>query len=118
MKKFGIILILLCLSIEVAFGKDPSGQGSGGGTAVEGVLGLKGLFNILTSWLTNSYIPKILALIFFAVGVSKAFAGNILQFFMMLGLAVLVSQGGSIVKTLTPDVKTCTREQQLSGSCP
>lgn len=43
-------------------------------------------------WLGDAALTKVLGLIFFAVGVWRAFAGSILQFFLMLGFAVLISQ--------------------------
>ncbi|MCW1852099.1 hypothetical protein OLQ90_07490 [Campylobacter jejuni] len=39
-------------------------------------------------------------MLLFCVGVWRAFAGSILQFFLMLGFAVLVTQGSTIIETI------------------
>jgi len=63
-------------------------------------LGAKGLWDTVSSWLNDTYVSRILALLLFCVGVWRAFAGSILQFFLMLGFAVLITQGTSIVEAL------------------
>lgn len=63
-------------------------------------LGAKNLWETLSGWLDDTYIARILALMFFAVGVWRAFAGSILQFFLMLGFAVLVTQGNTIISAI------------------
>lgn len=63
-------------------------------------LGAKGLWDTVSSWLDDTYASRIIALLFFCVGVWRAFAGSILQFFLMLGFAVLVTQGASIIEAL------------------
>ncbi len=65
------------------------GQGGGGG---------------VKAWLSDGYVTKVLGLIFFCVGVWRAFAGSILQFFFMLGFAILVSQGATIIEAITPAI--------------
>lgn len=63
-------------------------------------LGAKGLWDTVSGWLDDTYASRIIALLFFCVGVWRAFAGSILQFFLMLGFAVLVTQGTSIIEAL------------------
>jgi len=63
-------------------------------------LGAQSLWNTLSGWLDDTYIARIIALMFFAVGVWRAFAGSILQFFLMLGFAVLVTQGNTIISAI------------------
>ena len=63
-------------------------------------LGAKGLWDTVSGWLNDTYASRIVALLFFCVGVWRAFAGSILQFFLMLGFAVLVTQGTSIIEAL------------------
>jgi len=63
-------------------------------------LGAQSLWNTLSGWLDDTYVARIIALMFFAVGVWRAFAGFILQFFLMLGFAVLVTQGNTIISAI------------------
>lgn len=89
MKKFSLLLVvLLALLGTTAFA----------GTA--DTLGAKNLWNTLSAWLDDTYISRIIALMFFSVGVWRAFAGSILQFFLMLGFAVLVTQGNTIISAI------------------
>ena len=62
--------------------------------------GAQSLWNTLSGWLDDTYVARIIALMFFAVGVWRAFAGSILQFFLMLGFAVLVTQGNTIISAI------------------
>jgi len=117
LRKFVVIYVLLALSSTVLFGTVTTTATTATTATAEGVLGLKGVFNILSSWITNGYAPKIFALICFAVGLQKAFTGHILQFFLMLGLAVLISQGDVIISKITADIKACTYEKQVAGHC-
>jgi len=63
-------------------------------------LGASQLWSTLSGWLDDSYIGRILALMFFAVGVWRAFAGSLLQFFLMLGFAALITQGNAIISAI------------------
>lgn len=88
MKK-GILLLLLALILgEMAFA----------GTTNN--LGAKGVWDTVSGWMEDTYVARLVALIFFCVGVWRAFAGSILQFFLMLGFAVLVTQGNTIISTM------------------
>ena len=70
------------------------------GTSQQDALGIQGLWDTVSAWLDDAYATRIVALIFFCVGVWRAFAGSILQFFLMLGFAVLVTQGSSIIQAV------------------
>lgn len=63
-------------------------------------IGAKGLWDTVSGWLNDTYVSRIIALLLFCVGVWRAFAGSILQFFLMLGFAVLVTQGTTIIETI------------------
>jgi len=63
-------------------------------------IGAKNLWDIVSGWLDDTYVARLLALMFFCVGVWRAFAGSILQFFLMLGFAVLVTQGNTIISAI------------------
>lgn len=63
-------------------------------------VGAQNLWNTLSGWLDDTYVARIIALMFFCVGVWRAFAGSILQFFLMLGFAVLVTQGNTIISAI------------------
>lgn len=63
-------------------------------------LGAKGLWDTVSGWLSDTYASRIIGLLFFCVGLWRAFAGSILQFFLMLGFAVLVTQGTSIIEAI------------------
>lgn len=65
------------------------------------VLGAKGLWDTVSGWLSDTYTNRIIALLFFCVGLWRAFAGSILQFFLMLGFAVLAMQGTSIIEAIS-----------------
>lgn len=63
-------------------------------------LGAKGLWDTISSWLDDTYASRVIALLFFCVGVWRAFAGSILQFFLMLGFTILVNQGTNIIEAV------------------
>ncbi|HEB9308962.1 TPA: hypothetical protein RZK30_001729 [Campylobacter coli] len=63
-------------------------------------IGAKVLWDIVSVWLNDTYIARIITLLLFCVGVWRAFTGSILQFFLMLGFAVLVTQGSTIIETI------------------
>lgn len=63
-------------------------------------LGAKGLWDTVSGWLNDTYARRIIALLFFCVGIWRAFAGSILQFFLMLGFSIVISQGNSIIEAL------------------
>lgn len=63
-------------------------------------LGAKGLWDTVSGWLNDTYMRRIIALLFFCVGIWRAFAGSILQFFLMLGFTIVISQGNSIIEAL------------------
>ena len=86
--------LLLFLAFALSFGAVNMLAGN-----VDG-LGAKGLWDTVSGWLNDTYASRIIALLFFCVGVWRAFAGSILQFFLMLGFAVLVTQGTSIIEAM------------------
>jgi hypothetical protein len=63
-------------------------------------LGLSAMWGTISGWITDGYLTKIIGLIFFAVGVQRAFMGSILQFFFMLGLSLLVINADAIMSTM------------------
>lgn len=63
-------------------------------------MGAKTTWDTVSGWLDDTYAARILGLMFFAVGVWRAFAGSILQFFLMLGFGVLITQGNSIISAI------------------
>lgn len=63
-------------------------------------IGAKGMWDIVSGWLNDTYVSRMIALLLFCVGVWRAFAGSILQFFLMLGFAVLVTQGTTIIEAI------------------
>ena len=63
-------------------------------------LGLSGMWGTIQGWIQDGFLTKILGLMFFAVGVQRAFAGQILQFFLMLGLSLLVVNADTIMSTI------------------
>lgn len=87
-KKFVFLVFVLTFGAASLFAGNTDG------------LGAKGLWDTVSSWLDDTYASRIIALLFFCVGVWRAFAGSILQFFLMLGFAVLVTQGNSIIEAL------------------
>lgn len=62
-------------------------------------LGVQNVWDKLDSWLQDGYLQKIIALIFFIVGVMRAMQ-SILQFFIMLGFAILIFNAQYIVDKL------------------
>ena len=64
-------------------------------------LGAKDLWTTLSGWLDDTSVARIIALMFFSVGIWRAFAGSILQFFLMLGFAVLITQGNKIISAIS-----------------
>lgn len=74
-----------------------------GGAAYAGntdTLGAQQLWTTLSGWLNDTYVARIIALMFFVVGVWRAFAGSIPQFFLMMGFAVLITQGNAIISAI------------------
>lgn len=63
-------------------------------------LGLSSMWTTVSGWITDGYLTKLLGLIFFAVGVQRAFMGSVLQFFFMLGLSLLVINASTIMGTM------------------
>lgn len=88
MKKIAILLAMFAFLGTAAFA----------GTADH--LGAQSLWNTLSGWLDDTYVARIMALMFFVVGAWRAFTGSILQFFLMLGFAVLVTQGNAIINAI------------------
>ena len=88
MKKIAILLVMFAFLGTAAFA----------GTTNN--LGAQSLWNTLSGWLDDTYVARIIALMFFAVGIWRAFAGSVLQFFLMLGFAVLVTQGNTIISAI------------------
>jgi heme/copper-type cytochrome/quinol oxidase subunit 2 len=62
-------------------------------------LGVQNVWDKIDSWLQDGYIQKIIAAIFFVVGVMRAMQ-SILQFFIMLGFAVLIFNAQTIIEKL------------------
>ena len=62
-------------------------------------LGVQGVWDKVYGWIEDGYVQKIIALIFFVIGVMRAMQ-SILQFFIMLGFAVLIFNAGEIIKKL------------------
>ena len=62
-------------------------------------LGVQGVWDKINSWLTDGYVTKIVAAIFFVMGVMRAMQ-SILQFFIMLGFAVLILNASTIIDKL------------------
>ncbi|MCR6574451.1 hypothetical protein [Campylobacter insulaenigrae] len=63
-------------------------------------LGLKSTWDIVGSWFEDGYASKLIAAGLFCVGLWRAYAGSILQFFLMLGFAILAMNGKNIIETL------------------
>lgn len=63
-------------------------------------LGLSTVWTTIQSWVQDGYLTKIFGLIFFAVGIQRAFMGSILQFFLMLGMSLLVVNADGIMGTV------------------
>lgn len=63
-------------------------------------LGLSAMWTTISGWITDGYLTKIIGLIFFVVGVQRAFMGSVLQFFFMLGLSLLVINASTIMSTM------------------
>jgi len=62
-------------------------------------LGVHGVWDKISSWLNDGYVQKIVAAIFFVIGVMRA-TQSILQFFIMLGFAVLIFNASTIINKL------------------
>jgi len=62
-------------------------------------LGVKGVWDKISDWLSDGYVSKIVAAIFFVMGVMRAMQ-SILQFFVMLGFAVLILNASTIIDKL------------------
>jgi len=62
-------------------------------------LGVSGVWTKINGWLSDGYIQKIIAAIFFVIGVMRA-TQSILQFFIMLGFAVLIFNASTIINKL------------------
>jgi len=88
-----IIFVLLVLLETICFADDPTNN-----------LGLSTLWKEMRSWFNNSYVPHIFALMCFATGIERAVEGSVIQFFMMLALAVAFSQGINIIDAIVPSV--------------
>ncbi len=63
-------------------------------------LGVQGVWDKIQSWLTDDYVRRIVAAIFFVIGIMRATA-SILQFFIMLGFSVLFLNANTIIEKLT-----------------
>ncbi|MEA3373732.1 MAG: hypothetical protein U9Q62_08600 [Campylobacterota bacterium] len=63
-------------------------------------LGLSSMWTVIQGWVQDGYLSKILGLMFFAVGVQRAFDGQLLQFFLMLGLSLLIVNADTIMATI------------------
>jgi len=59
-------------------------------------LGVKPVWEKISDWLTDGYVEKIVAAIFLMMGIARA-RESILQFFIMLGYAVLVVNASTII---------------------
>jgi len=62
-------------------------------------LGVQNVWDKINSWLSDGYVQKIIAAIFFVIGVMRA-TQSILQFFIMLGFAVLIFNASSVIDKL------------------
>ena len=62
-------------------------------------LGVKDVWTKISDWLTDGYVGKIVAAIFFVMGVMRA-SQSILQFFVMLGFAVLILNASAVIDKL------------------
>ncbi len=62
-------------------------------------LGVQNVWDKISGWLNDGYIQKIVAAIFFVIGVMRA-TQSILQFFIMLGFAVLIFNAQNIIDKL------------------
>jgi len=62
-------------------------------------LGVQNVWDKINSWLNDGYVQKIVAAIFFVIGVMRA-TQSILQFFIMLGFAVLIFNASNIIEKL------------------
>jgi hypothetical protein len=63
-------------------------------------LGIKTTYDSVVGWFTDTYVSRTVAIILFVIGVTRAIQGQWLQFFIMLGFAVLISQGQTIIEKL------------------
>jgi len=62
-------------------------------------LGVSNVWDKINGWLTDGYVQKIVAAIFFVIGIMRA-AQSILQFFVMLGFAVLIFNASNVIEKL------------------
>lgn len=62
-------------------------------------LGVQNVWDKINGWISDSYVQKIVAAVFFVVGVMRA-TQSILQFFIMLGFAVLIFNASTIINKL------------------
>lgn len=63
-------------------------------------LGIKGTYDIIVGWFTDAYVSRTVAIVLFVIGVTRAVQGAFLQFFIMLGFAILISQGQTIIEKI------------------
>lgn len=62
-------------------------------------LGVQGVWDKISGWLQDGYVQKIVAAIFFVIGVMRA-TQSILQFFIMLGFAILIFNASTVINKL------------------
>ena len=62
-------------------------------------LGVSGVWDTISGWLQDGYIQKIVAAVFFIIGIMRA-TQSILQFFIMLGFAVLIFNASTVIDKL------------------
>jgi len=62
-------------------------------------LGVQGVWNTIEGWLNDGYVHRIIAITFFFIGLLRA-TQSILQFFIMLGFAVLTFNAGTIIEKM------------------
>jgi hypothetical protein len=86
-KYFGLIAMAMFFGVSAYAGTNDN-------------LGLSNMWSTLQGWVTDGYLSKIIGLMFFAVGVQRAFAGQMLQFFLMLGLSLLIVNADTIMGTI------------------
>jgi len=62
-------------------------------------LGVQNVWDKINGWLADGYVQKIVAAIFFVIGVMRAMQ-SILQFFIMLGFAILIFNASNVIDKL------------------
>jgi len=62
-------------------------------------LGVQNVWDKINGWLNDGYVQKIVAAIFFVIGVMRA-TQSILQFFVMLGFAILIFNASTVINKL------------------